>query len=90
MKTKTLLTSLGLGAAAGAAAILLDNGAESPYAQLLILVNTRRDECMAYLPGDDWMILCDGESSMLWKKPKAALQTYMIAPVSLTLLGKMH
>jgi len=77
--------------APGAAAVLLDNsGKESRYAQLLILVNTRQDECTAYLPDGDWLILGDGESSMRWKKPKAAPQTYTMAPVTLTLLGKMQ
>jgi len=77
--------------ASGAAAVLLDNGGgKSEYAQLMILVNTRQDECMAYLPGGDWMMLCDGQSSMLWKKPKAAPQAYVLAPQTLTLLGKMR
>ena len=77
--------------APGAAAVRLDNGGDdSQYAQLMILVNTRRDECTAHLPGDDWMVLCDGESSMRWKKPKAASQAYILAPVTLTLLGKMR
>ena len=77
--------------AQGAAAVRLDNsGGESRYAQLMILVNTRGDECTVHLPGDEWMVLCDGESSMLWKKPKAASRAYILAPVTLTLLGKMR
>ena len=77
--------------APGAAAVLLDNGGgKSPYAQLMILVNTRTDECTAHLPGDGWAVLCDGESSMLWKKPKPAPQACVLAPLTLTLLGKMR
>ena len=75
--------------APGAAAVLLDNSGEgSAYTQLLILVNTRGDECMVHLPEGEWKLLCDGESSFRWEKPDTAAHEYMLSPMSLSLLGK--
>jgi len=75
--------------APGAAAVMLDNAGEaSKYQQLLILVNTRNNECTVHLPDGEWMLLCDGESSFCWKKPKAVPHAYCLSSFSLSLLGK--
>lgn len=75
--------------APGAAAVLLDNGGgESAYAQLLMLVNVRSDECTVYLPDGEWKRLCDTESSILWQKPQTEPQEVILSPESLVLLGK--
>lgn len=71
-----------------AAAVRLDNGgADSRWAQILLAVNTDGEACTLSLPQGRWSVLCDGESSFLWKKPKAAEGETMLAPVSMTVFG---
>ena len=77
--------------APGASAVLLDNrGAGSAHDALMILVNTRRDACRVFLPQGAWEALCDGESSFLWEKAAPMPQELLLAPVSLTLLGRIQ
>ena len=71
-----------------AAAVRLDNGgADSRWAQILLAVNTDDEPCALSLPQGRWAVLCDGENSFLWERPKAAEGKTVLAPVSMTVFG---
>ncbi|MGN0991549.1 MAG: hypothetical protein ACI4O4_08830, partial [Candidatus Ventricola sp.] len=73
-----------------AAAVLLDNGGgDGPYARILLAANTGGEACTLSLPEGRWAVLCDGESSFLWQKPRAAAQEEGLAPVSMMVFGML-
>ena len=71
-----------------AAAVLLDNGGgDSRWARILLAANTDGEACTLSLPQGRWAVLCDGESSFLWEKPRLAEGETVLAPVSMTVFG---
>ena len=71
------------------AAILLDNGRDSQYPELLMIFNASDDEHAAILPRGKWAVLADGESSFLWEKPEIISDTAEIPAMSAMILGRI-
>ena len=72
-----------------AASIMVDNGENSPWTQLLLCYNASQEDVPLNLPAGKWAILADGESSFLWQKPETiAKETVMKARAAL-ILGKI-
>ena len=72
-----------------AAAILLDNGADSDYPELLLAYNASGNKVPFSLPRGRWAVLADGASSFLWENPEAISGNAEIAPMSALILGKI-
>ena len=52
------------------AAILMDNGRNSRYPELLMIFNASGEANKANLPRGKWAVLADGDSSLLWENPQ--------------------
>ena len=71
-----------------AAAILMDNGADSRWPQLLLVYNAGAEPALLYLPRGEWEVLADGENSLLWEKPRCIAGNAEIPATSALILGK--
>ena len=72
-----------------AAAILLNNGADSVYPQILMAYNASQQSVIFNLPRGEWAVLADGESSFLWKQPEKVAGEVDIPVMSALILGKI-
>ena len=72
-----------------AASIMLDNGADSRYPQLLLCYNASDKDVPLNLPGGEWAILADGESSLLWQKPATIAKSTVMKAQAALILGKI-
>ena len=70
------------------AAILLDNGPDAVYPQLVLAYNASNRRVAFELPEGEWAILADGASSLLWQKPAFITGTAEIATGAALILGK--
>ena len=70
-----------------AAALLLDNGPDSNWSQLVLAVNASDAAVEFNLPAGEWAVLADGESSFLWQKPASLSGRATIQPMSAMYLG---
>jgi pullulanase len=70
-----------------AAALLLDNGPDSTWSQLVLAVNASENPVGLNLPAGEWAVLADGESSFLWQKPACLSGRATIQPMSAMYLG---
>ena len=75
--------------AADVAAVLLDNGRDSQYPELLMIFNASDNEHTAILPRGQWAVLADGESSFLWEKPETISDTAEVPAMSALILGRI-
>ena len=71
-----------------AASVMLDNGAESRYPQLLLCCNASDKAVTLNLPRGDWAVLADGESSLLWENPVMTSGRTEIPAMAALILGK--
>ena len=70
-------------------ALTVDNsGADSPWAKLLLAYSVRGEETEIPLPSGEWELLADGQSSFLWRSPKAWADSYPLAPISAAIFGQ--
>ena len=72
-----------------AASIMLDNGADSKYTQLLLCYNASDKDVPLNLPGGEWAILADGESSLLWQKSATIAKSTVMKAQAALILGKI-
>ncbi len=71
------------------AAARIDNqGGDSPWKQLFLLFNARKDVVWAELPPGVWDVLVDGNSSFLWQSDRTLLGPTPVPPVSALILGQ--
>ena len=70
-----------------AAALLLDNGPEGSWPQLLLAFNASDAAVEFNLPAGEWAVLADGESSFLWQKPASLSGRATLPPMSAMYLG---
>ena len=70
------------------AAILLDNGAESAYLQLILAFNASGKATSFHLPAGKWHVLADGESSTRWQNPAVVEKKVALPAMSALILGK--
>lgn len=73
-----------------AAAILLDNGADSRYPALLLAFNASARQGTFDLPRGEWAILADGESSFLWRQPEVISARAVLPAMSALILGRLR
>ena len=71
------------------AAILLDNGRDSQYPELLMIFNASQEAHKAILPRGKWAVLADGESSFLWEKPATVSDTANVPGMTALILGRI-
>ena len=72
-----------------AAAVLLNNGENSLYPELLLSFNASQQVVNFDLPAGNWAVLADGKSSLLWQKPETVTGKAAIQPMTALILGKM-
>ena len=70
-----------------AAALLLDNGPDSTWSQLVLAVNASENPVGFNLPAGEWAVLADGEISFLWQKPASLSGRATLPPMSAMYLG---
>ena len=75
--------------AADVAAVLLDNGRNSRYPELLMIFNASDEAHEAILPRGKWAILADGESSFLWEKSDTISDTAEVPAMAALILGRI-
>ena len=75
--------------AADVAAVLLDNGRNSRYPELLMIFNASDEAHEAILPRGKWAVLADGESSFLWEKPDTISDTAEVPAMTALILGRI-
>ena len=71
-----------------AASIMLDNGADSKYTQLLLCYNASDKAVLLNLPKGSWAVLADEKSSFLWKDPATISARTEIPAMGALILGK--
>ena len=71
-----------------AASIMLDNGADSRYTQLLPCYNASDKAVPLNLPKGSWAVLADEKSSFLWEAPATISTKTEIPAVGVLILGK--
>ena len=69
------------------AAILLDNGAESKYAELLFVCNADEKMSSVRLPAGKWDVLVDGDSSLGWQQPACIAGETVLPGMTAMILG---
>ncbi len=73
----------------GAALLRLDNRAQhSAYSELCMVFNTSDRDVQVQLPQGEWTLLCDGESSWLWKAGMTASGSAEVKAAACLILGK--
>jgi len=72
-----------------AAAVRVDNGANSAYPELILAYNVGGESISIDLPKGKWAVLADGESSLLWQKPEIVAGDVKIHPMAALILGKV-
>ena len=72
------------------AAILLDNGENSAWPELLLAYNASGKQVSFDLPKGKWAVLADGESSFLWQNPEVISGDAEIPAMSALILGKIR
>jgi len=73
----------------GAGVVVMDNtGGDSPYARVLLAVNVRACPREVPLPEGEWEVLCDGESSFLWRAPRPVRWGAALPATSALILGQ--
>ena len=75
--------------AADVAAVLLDNGRNSCYPELLMVFNASDEAHEAILPRGKWAVLADGDSSFLWEKPDTISDTAEVPAMTALILGRI-
>ena len=71
-----------------AASIMVDNGADSKHAQLLLCFNASDAAIPLNLPKGTWAVLADEKSSFRWENPAAVSSKTEIPPMAALILGK--
>ena len=69
------------------AAVCLDNRGDSPWKQVLLLVNGSKDDRMGSLPEGSWQVLADGTSSFRWQENILADKLFRSKAGTVTVLG---
>ena len=72
-----------------AAAVWLDNGADSRYPQLVLAYNASEQDIAFALPRGKWAVLADGESSFLWQNPAVLAGDAPLPAMTALILGKI-
>ena len=73
-----------------AAAVLVDNGEDARWPQVLMCYNAS-DRGVAFdLPAGKWAVLADGESSFLWQKPRVIASRAQVTASAALILGKVR
>ena len=72
-----------------AAAIHLDNGADSAWPELVLAYNASAQRVSFEPPEGQWAVLVNGESSFLWQKPDIIKDKAVMPPMSALILGKV-
>ena len=72
-----------------AAAILLDNGADSVWPQLVLACNASAKAVEVHLPRSKWAVLSNVDSSFLWQNPDTVSGKTTIPPMSALILGRV-
>ena len=68
----------------------VDNrGGESPWRQLFLAYNVQQAAVLLTLPGGEWELLADGDSSFRWQLPERFTGTYCLAPMSAAIFGQI-
>ena len=77
-------------AARDCAVVCLDNrGADTEWAQLLMIFSCGEEPQQVKLPAGKWQILVDGDSSFRWQSEEAAEGFCTVKPLSALILGKL-
>ena len=71
-----------------AASIMVDNGVDSKYTQLLLCFNASDAAEPLNLPKGTWAVLADGKSSFRWENPATISSKTEIPPMAALILGK--
>ena len=72
-----------------AAAIWLDNDADSVYPELLLVYNASAQSGKLNLPKGKWAVLADGDSSFLWQQPEKISGSATVSAMAAMILGKI-
>ena len=72
-----------------AASIMVDNGTDSRYPQLLLCYNASGEDVPLNLPKGDWAILADRENSFLWEAPVTISASTAIPAMGALILGRV-
>jgi pullulanase len=72
-----------------AASIMVDNGADSPWTQLLLCFNASDKDVPLNLPAGEWAILADGESSFRWQQADTVAKSTIMKARAALILGKI-
>ena len=73
-----------------AASVLVDNGADNRWPQLMLCYNASAREVPLDLPAGKWAILADGESSLCWQQPETIAKSAVMKAQSALILGKIR
>ena len=71
------------------ASVLLDNGRDSRYPELLMIFNASAGMYKAMLPQGKWAVLADGKSSFLWENPQMIIEMQEVPAMSALILGRI-
>ncbi len=72
------------------AAVLLDNGKDSAWPELLLVYNVSGRDVTFDLPKGKWDVLADGESSFLWQSPRTIQGKATVCGMAALMLGKKN
>lgn len=72
------------------AAILLDNGRESRWPELVLAYNAASQSVTFNLPKGQWAVLADGDSSFLWEQPEIISGIASIPAMGALILGRVR
>ncbi len=71
------------------ASVLMDNRGDSPWPELLLVVNASTQMGDFPLPRGFWHVLANGEDSFLWQKPGIIQDMALMPPCSALVLGRV-
>ena len=71
------------------ACVILDNGTDSPWEQVLLACNASDRPVRIALGDSSWAVLADGKSSYLWQQPETISGETMIPAMSAMILGRV-